>query len=418
VQRVTQVAAVGHEEAGLVGLRDEAQRALAALDETFVALGRPLADPESRGYEDQRRITEALRASDEWLAVELAAERLRDALGGVLRAGELVKGAADDASGEDARVELEGALAELHGVEAAFGRIIHSLSSPDICWISVDAGGAIALHSAPAHSGAHIDRAVTRGRHAAVFTSATLAVAGSFSFVLDRFGLGDRAATHRVGSGFDYRHQALLVLPTGLVDPYDTAFVGQTAAVVADVATRLGGRTLVLFTSHSMLRAVQSRVAQRLESGRIAVLAQSAGASRRQLLEQFVAGEAVLLGTATFWEGIDLPGELLRCVVVAKLPFPVPDDPVIAGRSERYEDPFQEYHVPIAALRLRQGFGRLIRTREDRGAVVLLDRRLSVRAYGDTLLRSLPECTIARPGPDDVATVVAEWCEEKQTAGS
>jgi DNA polymerase-3 subunit epsilon/ATP-dependent DNA helicase DinG len=166
-----------------------------------------------------------------------------------------------------------------------------------------------------------------------------------------------------------------------------------------------------------MLRAVHAFLMPRLEPEGIGVLAQSVGGSRRQLLELFVAGDSVLLGTATFWEGIDLPGELLQCVVVAKLPFPVPDDPIVAGRSERYDDPFRDYHVPVAALRLRQGFGRLIRTRTDRGAVVLLDRRLGQRSYGEAFLRSLPDCTIARPDAGAIGEVVAAWCRQEGSGG-
>ena len=281
----------------------------------------------------------------------------------------------------------------------------------DLAQLALAPGGALALRSAPAHAGAYIDRAFARGRHAAVFTSATLAVAGSFAFVMDRFGLGDRAASLRVGSGFDYHRQALLVLPTGLPDPFEPAFVDRVAAAVAAVGGALAGRTLVLFTSHSMLRAVHARIAGWGEEERIAVLAQSLGGSRRQLLEQFAAGRAVLLGTSTFWEGIDLPGDLLRCVVIAKLPFPVPDDPLVAGRSERYEDPFRDYHLPLAALRLRQGFGRLIRSRDDRGAVVLLDRRLTSRTYGETFLRSLPDCEIVRADVAALGQTVARWCD-------
>ncbi|OLC57805.1 MAG: hypothetical protein AUH85_02280 [Chloroflexi bacterium 13_1_40CM_4_68_4] len=412
VQRASQAAsAAAAADVDLVPLRNAAQMTLVSIEETFLALGRLMRDPSERGYEDQRRITPALRGSDEWLAAELAAERLRDGLATVERCGVTLLAAAHDPALADASAEFESALAELRGLDAAVNRVVHLPPRGEICWLSLDQTGALALQSAPAHAGVYIDRALARERHAAVFTSATLAVAGSFGFVLDRFGLGDRAATLRVGSGFDYRRQALLVLPTGLVDPYDSSFVDQTAAVVADVATRLDGRTLVLFTSHSMLRAVHSRLGDWAEEQRLALLAQSVGGSRRQLLEQFVGGRAVLLGTATFWEGIDLPGELLQCVIVAKLPFPVPDDPVVAGRSERYEDPFREYHVPVAALRLRQGFGRLIRTRDDRGAVVLLDRRLASRAYGETFLRSLPDCQVTRPDLQAVGAAVAEWCE-------
>ena len=118
----------------------------------------------------------------------------------------------------------------------------------------------------------------------------------------------------------------------------------------------------------------------------------------------------MLLGTQSFWEGVDLPGDQLRCVIIAKLPFPVPDDPLIQGRSERYDDPFREYQLPLAALRLRQGYGRLIRTKTDRGAVVLLDRRVILQDYGPTFLASLPAVRVHRIVSEEIAQRVAEHC--------
>ena len=156
------------------------------------------------------------------------------------------------------------------------------------------------------------------------------------------------------------------------------------------------------------MREIAGRLGE-LEGAGIAVLTQGVDGSRRAILERFAAGRAVLLGTQSFWEGVDLPGDRLRCVIIAKLPFPVPDDPLVQGRSERYEDPFTEYHLPQAALRVRQGHGRLIRSKTDRGAVVLLDRRILVKAYGPTFLASLPASRVHRVGMDDLAVAVAEW---------
>src|SRR5205085_11564712 len=148
-----------------------------------------------------------------------------------------------------------------------------------------------------------------------------------------------------------------------------------------------------------------------LEDEGIAVLTQGLGGSRRAIVERFIAGNAVLLGTQSFWEGVDLPGDLLRCVVIAKLPFAVPDDPLVAGRAERYDDPFLQFQLPQAALRLRQGFGRLIRTKTDYGAVVLLDRRIVTRDYGDVLLGSLPDARTEHLPLGGIAGRVAAWCD-------
>ena len=191
--------------------------------------------------------------------------------------------------------------------------------------------------------------------------------------------------------------------------PGDPDFADETAATIAEIGRALDGRTLVLFTAHSAMREVAARLGPLEESG-IAVLTQGVDGSRRALLERFAAGRAVLLGTQSFWEGIDLPGEILECVVIARLPFAVPDDPLVQGRSERYEDPFREFHLPQVALRLRQGFGRLIRTRTDRGAVVLLDRRALLRDYGAQLLAALPDARVRRVPAEAIAATVAEFC--------
>ena len=250
-------------------------------------------------------------------------------------------------------------------------------------------------------------------RHkSAIFTSATLAVAGSFAFASERFGVSDVADARAFGSPFDYATQAILVVPTDIALPGEPDYPDQAAETIAEIGRALDGRTLVLFTAHSSMRDVASRLVSLEEAG-VAVLTQGVDGSRRALLERFTAGRAVLLGTQSFWEGVDLPGDLLRCVVIARLPFAVPDDPLVQGRAERYEDPFGEFQVPQAALRLRQGFGRLIRTRTDRGAIVLLDRRTLTRDYGARLLASLPDARVHRVPLDSVATTVARFCHER-----
>jgi Rad3-related DNA helicase len=244
---------------------------------------------------------------------------------------------------------------------------------------------------------------------AVVFTSATLAVAGSFAYALDRFGIADVADTLVVGSPFDHQRQSLLVLPVDIALPGEDRFIVEAARVIEDVARALEGRTLVLFTSHATLRDASGRLGA-LDGEGLAVLTQGIDGSRRALLERFTQGRAVLLGTQSFWEGVDLPGDILRCVIIARLPFSVPDDPLVQGRAERYDDPFVEFQLPQAALRLRQGFGRLIRTKTDYGAVVLLDRRVLTKEYGEVLLDSLPDARTEHLPLDGIATRVAAWC--------
>ena len=164
---------------------------------------------------------------------------------------------------------------------------------------------------------------------------------------------------------------------------------------IVELAAALNGRVMALFTSYSQLRQTAQAVAPRLALGNIIVYDQSDGTSRQALLEGFKsAQQAVLLGTRSFWEGVDIPGESLSALVIVRLPFAVPSDPIFAARSETYANSFDEYAVPEAVLRFRQGFGRLIRTSSDRGVVAIFDRRVISKSYGAHFLEALPDCTV------------------------
>ncbi len=384
-------------------IRDECRRAHERTGETFLALGDLLP---RTGMDERLRVTAGLRASDElWLPVELAAERLGDALAQIAAACERL---AARAGGEDLAAELASRAADLSRARLGLSRGIHQPRAGDIVWLALGPGG-LALRVAPSHVGDEVRRGVVEPRSSVVLTSATLAVARSLAFTLERFGIADIAETLRLGSPFDYARQAALIVPTDMPYPHEEPFASEVASIVGETARALGGRTLVLFTAHGTMREIAARLGTLDEAG-IAVLTQGIDGSRRALLERFAAGRAVLLGTQSFWEGVDLPGDVLRCVIIVKLPFAVPDDPLVEGRAERYEDPFREFHLPQAVLRLRQGFGRLIRTTADRGAVVLLDRRVLTREYGPAFLLSLPPARLQRVEADAVASAVASWC--------
>ena len=382
-------------------LRDELARAGATADETFAALGTLLPD----GV-DRFRITAGFRASDDrWLPIELAAERLADVLAGIRGAGDRLVARGGE---EDEQSEHESAMKELIGEQGAIEHGIHRPKPGEIAWLARNNDG-IGLFVAPAHVGGAIRRTLIDTHRSVILTSATLGVAGTMTFTMDRLGVADLAGTLRVGSPFDHANQAVLIVPSDIPLPHDEQFPLEAATIVGDVARALNGRTLVLFTSHNAMRQVGAQLAGLEDSG-IAVLTQGVDGSRRAILERFATGGSVLLGTQSFWEGVDLPGDQLRCVIIAKLPFPVPDDPLIQGRSERYDDPFREYQLPLAALRLRQGYGRLIRTKTDRGAVVLLDRRVILQDYGPTFLASLPAVRVHRIPGDGIGLMVAEHC--------
>jgi len=171
-----------------------------------------------------------------------------------------------------------------------------------------------------------------------------------------------------------------------------------------------GGRTLVLFTSYDQLKRTSQAISPPLAKEDILVYEQGEGASPHSLLETFRSSDrAVLLGTRAFWEGIDVPGEALSVLVIAKLPFDVPSDPIVAARAETFENPFYQYSLPEAILRFRQGFGRLIRTQSDRGAVVIFDRRVLSKKYGRMFIDSLPNCSVKTGSLSELSRSVSRW---------
>ena len=231
-----------------------------------------------------------------------------------------------------------------------------------------------------------------------VFTSATLGDDPRLRWFTEPCGL-ESATVLRVSSPFDYPAQACLYVPRDIVKPNDPAHSAQVATIASDAVRRIGGRTLVLTTTLRALRAIGDVMKQQLEGSGIEVLVQGEW-PKRHLMERFregaQAGEGgcVLVASATFWEGFDVPGDALQLVVIDKLPFPPPNDPLVEARSKRLEaqgrSPFNDYFVPEAVVALKQGAGRLIRRESDQGVLVLCDNRLVTTGYGRRLMASLP----------------------------
>jgi DNA polymerase-3 subunit epsilon/ATP-dependent DNA helicase DinG len=248
-------------------------------------------------------------------------------------------------------------------------------------------------------------------RDCVVLTGATLSTEGTFEYIKARLGL-EGVSELLLGAPFDYLNSALVYLPQDIPDPRNAGYQQALERTLIDVCSTSRGRTLVLFTSYAAVKATQSAVQPALEQEGILVLAQGVDGSPKQLLAAFKANpQTVLLGTASFWEGIDVVGDALSVLVIAKLPFNVPTEPVFAARSQLLDDPFNEYAVPQAAIRFRQGFGRLIRSKNDRGVVVIFDKRIQTKRYGPAFLDSIPVCTVVRGPSRELPGAVAQWLD-------
>jgi predicted DnaQ family exonuclease/DinG family helicase len=390
-----------------------AQRVRELFEAAVVWVGARLSDAERR--DDSLRLTATLRDDPGWEEIRIAGENAATslaALDGVLRRA--VSGARDWLGGvepDQGVRELEIIRGRLHGAADLLGEALLTPDPNRVYWFTLFARtDNLVLRAAPINVGTLLRDRVYTERRSTVFTSATLAVGGTFDYFRSRVGLGPDTEELILPSPFDFLHQALVCLPTDLPGPEHQDFDRSVEEVVAAVARRVGGRTLVLFTSHRQLREVHTALKHRTDLDEVLILGQGIDGQRRHLLKSFEeAQRPLLLGTASFWEGIDVPGERLSCVIMVRLPFPVPSEPVYAARAEQVRDAFAQLALPQAALRLKQGFGRLIRRSTDRGAVVILDNRILGKDYGKAFLDVLPPASRFVGPAVELAEQVGEW---------
>jgi DNA polymerase-3 subunit epsilon/ATP-dependent DNA helicase DinG len=260
-------------------------------------------------------------------------------------------------------------------------------------------------------------RALFDQKRTVVLTSATMATEGKLAFIRARLGLvgGAREARIRelrVPSPFNYRDNALLYLADDIPEPGSPGYQKALNEALLTLCAATEGRALILFTSYSALQTTYRAIKGPLERAGVLTLGQRIDGNPRQLLERFRANpRAVILGAASFWEGVDVVGDALSVLAITRLPFAVPSDPVFAARGEGFDDPFGDYAVPHAILRFQQGFGRLIRSATDRGVCAILDRRVLSKRYGRGFVPSLPPCREVRGPVVDLGQTALDWLE-------
>jgi DNA polymerase-3 subunit epsilon/ATP-dependent DNA helicase DinG len=311
---------------------------------------------------------------------------------------------------EDVISDLGNVYRRMAEAEANLTGMMEKPNAGTVYWIEVNPRGErLSLNAAPLSVGPLIEKHIWHEKSSVILTSATMTAHGTFDYMRRTLGaeIADELA---LGSPFDYESSTLLYLPTDIPEPNQRGHQAAMHRALIQTAKATGGRMLVLFTSYAALKRASRDITGPLARDDIYVFEQGEGASPNTLLESFkTTDRAVLLGTRSFWEGVDIPGEDLSIVAITKLPFDVPTDPLIAARSEMYENSFNEYYLPEAILKFRQGFGRLIRSQSDHGVVAILDKRVMTKQYGRLFIDSLPRCTL-RQGPlNNLPREAGEW---------
>jgi len=370
-------------------------------------------------YPQQVRILSATRTLPGWTEVEVVWDEAHETL-------KLLLNLLHDLF--QSLVELGDSLTEdQEDLLNAFGNLYRRLTETDtnmnalVCkpepdrvyWVEATPNGnRLSFEVAPLHIGPLMRQYLWNQKSSVILTSATLTTNGEFDYLRSRLD-AQEADELSLGSPFDFESSALLYVVNDIPEPNDMN--GHQRAVesaLIRLAKATQGRLLALFTSYSQLKRTSQVIGPALSEAGIMVYEQGEGASANTLLETFrEADKAVLLGTRSFWEGVDIPGQALSVLVIVKLPFDVPSEPIVAARSETFEDPFNEYNLPEAILRFRQGFGRLIRTQTDHGVVAILDRRILTKKYGKLFIDSLPICTVKVGTLMDLPKVSAQWLD-------
>ena len=395
------------------------------------ALGKKVTDK----FELKHRVMPDFRESHLWVELCERVERLRkgchelaEKLVGLLRLCEPLPDAVAEKL-NSTMVDLGGIAGRLEGLAADLGSF-QAAADTSCVWIEIREGrvgrgkGLItSLCQAPLEVADSLNKALYQRFRTLVMTSATLAVAGAFGYFHSRVGL-DRVEPGRLRelaleSPFDYQRQALVAIPTDLPEPGRPNFAAAVRDAVEKAVLCSQGRSFVLFTSYALLRQVHDELSPVLQAQRLHCLRQGQE-NRHRLLKRFAEDEtSVLFGTDSFWEGVDVPGRSLEQVIIARLPFKVPTEPVLEARAQAIEqrggDPFMEYTVPQAVIRFKQGFGRLIRHRNDRGVVLILDTRVVKKGYGRMFLRSLPPARTIRGDSHEVFRAIGDFFKPEQT---
>ncbi len=383
-------------------------------------------DQQNNSYMSQVRITPQLRQHPDWKEQSKRWKHLSEFLHAIAVALDKVAGVLKDLDAKGIAIEnfdemqnsLQAASRFLQEQHYYLETFTDEPADNMIYWCSLSPStNQLTIHAAPLHVGPLIVEHIWQPKDCVVLTSATLTTGNSFGYIRERLNATrEQVSEMTVTSPFDYEQSTLIFIPEDMPEPNNRyEYQQMVERAIIELATATDGRLLGLFTSYAQLRQTAQAIAPRLALGGISVFDQGSGTSRQLLIEGFKTSEkAVLLGTRSFWEGVDLPGDDLQALVIVRLPFTVPSDPIFSARAETFQNHFLDYAVPDAVLRFRQGFGRLIRRRTDRGIVAILDKRIISKRYGRIFLQSLPDCTVKRGLMSHLANAAENWLNQSE----
>ncbi len=392
-----------------------ARSAAARAGQFFSAIGAIAAGSRSdRGGDSQVRLIQRVRETDEWREAAKAWEDLDATLAAVADlVDSRLRSAVQTQQGRQGQsTDVDDVVRRIADLRARLMNVMRDVNpDEDITWLETprDQRGGISLHWAPMSVAPHLAAGPFADRKSIVLASATLTTDDSFGFIADRLGL-EEPETLQVRLTLAPEDAAAAMVPVDVPDPNNNAYGKAVQQAIADVAAATGGGVLALFTSHASLRQTYTRVSSDLREQGINVLGQGIDGAPDRLAEiARLRKGIVILGAAAFWEGVDLPGDALKALIVTRLPFDVPSDPIIAARGETYENAFSEFQIPRSLLRFKQGVGRLLRSTKDQGVIIVLDSRVLNRAYGAAFIDALPTSTVQTPTLDRLGDEVRDW---------
>ena len=401
------------------GLLEAVGRARSAATDLFKTLKETMTTlTPGRGFSgNDMRITDGTRQQPAWSALEIVWDNFDLSAStvslGLRDIGVAIDRAPNSLETRNLQAVRLNVTAAQESIEEFRKGLRAGIPEPDegmVCWLSArPPNGPIAVSGAPLAVGPALRDTLFERERCVILTSGTLADEGRFDRIRETLGV-DSGNEIALGSPFDFKKAALVLVPGDIPEPNRPGFNEAVAQAIKDVAMELRDRTLVLFTSNSALNATRSAIRPGLEAENIKLVAQGIDGPPHRVMRALDANkETVALGAASLWEGVDLEESSIGALIVARLPFPVPSDPIFSARSELYDDGFGDYAVPSAVLRFRQGFGRLIRSRSDRGVFIVLDSRMATRGYGAAFRDALPGCDIEIVRASELAARVSRW---------